>query len=149
MNPPKRRHVVALELHPNLNAYESQGQAELAWTSCSPLDEPVEYVVSTRPAQKVTRVVEAETALEGWFHSDISLKRDDGAIMDEGPACDMLVVPGGTPINFPSGYGVRTCHDVFIAAFDGFTKYERDWTCPAFPDTRFEATGLAPICRTA
>ena len=46
--------------------------------------------------------------------------------MDDGPACEMLVIPGGTPINFPAGYGVRTCHEVFVAAFDGFTKYVRD-----------------------
>ena len=96
----------------------------LAWVYFSPLDDAVQYIICSYPARRATCVVEADTGKEVWFHLDIALRRFADAIVEKNTFCDAVESPGTGPINFPTGCASAMQHQLFVAVFDTFTKYQ-------------------------
>ena len=112
----------------------------ICWTSLSPLDGPVEYVVIAYPTSGDLRVVHAESGKEIWFHLDLSLFQCEGALVDTSPWGDAVEAQGAKPITFDAR---RDAHEYFELAthiFETVTKYQPGRYAP-FIAAAFEASG--------
>ena len=104
--------------------FATQYAKDLCWTSLSPLDRPLEYIVCSYPQTNVTRVVQAETGLEIWFHLDLSLYRCDDALMDDSDFGEAVEQPGPKPVNFTERPDPHRYFKLAAHIFETFAKYQ-------------------------